>query len=435
MSDEGLAMNGVDGASGEYLEPPRALDAFLQHIEAQRNAHLTARVDAEAGTYGLPPDVNPLDLREAGWALVTHADEPEIRDALAPLIEHRRTMSDRVRLLTYSGQTSSRWLAEQGVGVSDLLPSIVPYYLLIAGNSSRIPFRFVHELGVDYAVGRLELDTADDYRRYAEQLIAHESRAPRDQHTVEVFGPRHDPATKLSADRLLTPLAAEFATSKHIGESATKATLRDVLAEPPDILFTASHGVAFAADDLRQKDAQGALLCHDWPGPGAISADHYFAAADVPSRDLTGMIAFHFACFGGGTPEKDRFFKRADGPAKTLAPAPFIAALPKQLLRNGAIAVTSHVDRAWGYSIASSSAKATEIAPFRNFLTRVLSGEPVGHAMRDFADRFAKYSVLLSAELERAESEDVPAKDLVELWTQRNDAEAYVVIGDPAAHL
>lgn len=436
MSEDRLLVNGVDGASGEYLEPPRAMEEAVNHVEARRDAVFAGRVQAEGGTYGLPPEVDPLDLGTTGWALVTHANEPEVLAALEPLVAHRKTRSPLVRCLTYSSQRSSRWLAEQGIGVSDILPSIVPYYLLIAGSSSRIPFRFVHELGVDYAVGRLELDSVEDYRRYAKQLIAYESRAPLNGRKVEVFGPRHDSATNLSADRLLTPLAEEFATSKHIGDSATKATLRRILGDRPDVLFTASHGVGFPPDDPRQKDAQGALLCQDWPGPGAISSDHYFAASDVPDgARLDGMIAFHFACFGGGTPEKDRFFKRTDAPTKTLAKTPFIAALPKQLLRNGAIAVTSHVDRAWGYSIASATATATEIAPFRNFLTRVLAGEPVGHAMRDFADRFAKYSVLLTAELERAESEEVPAQELIELWTQRNDAEAYMVIGDPAAHL
>jgi hypothetical protein len=393
-------------------------------------------VEAEGGTYGLPPCVDPLALGSAGWALVTHVDEAAIRTALDPLVVHRTTQSSLVRCLTYCGQSSSRWLADQGVGVSDILPSIVPYYLCIAGSSSRIPFQFVHELGVDYAVGRLDLDSLDDYRRYANQLVEHESRTPRNDRKVEVFGPRHDSATNLSANRLLTPLGEEFATSRHIGYSATKATLRRILADRPDVLFTASHGVGFPPDDPRQKEAQGALLCQDWTGPGAISGDHYFAAGDVPDdARLDGMIAFHFACFGGGTPEKDRFFKRTNAPPKTLTRSPFIAPLPKQLLRNGAIAVTSHVDRAWGYSIASTTATATEIAPFRNFLTRVLGGEPVGHAMRDFADRFAKYSVLLAAKLELAESEEVSTQELIELWTQRNDAEAYLVIGDPAAHL
>ncbi len=440
MIDERFWINGVDGASGAYLEPPRALEELVRDLEAKRDARLQARVEAEAGTYGLPPDASPLDLSMAGWALVTHKDESEeLRKALAPLCEHRKKLGDRVRCLEYNGQSSARWLSDHDVGVSDIDPTRVPYYLLIAGSSAKIPFRFVHELAVDYAVGRLELDSVEDYRRYAEQLVAHETKAPRQSpFSVAIFGPRHefDPATRLSADRLLTPLAGEFATSSDIGASATKARLGEILRQHPDLLLTASHGLGFAPDDPRQKTTQGALLCQDWPNPKSMSSDYYFAAADVPDdANVEGSIAFHFACFGGGTPEKDRFFKRSDAPPKTLAHVPFVAALPKELLRRGAIAVTGHVDRAWAYSIASSTAKATEIAPFRNFLIRVLASEPVGHAMRDFANRFAKYSVLLTSEQERAESEEVPAEDLIQLWTQRNDAEAYLVIGDPAAHL
>lgn len=438
MPADGIVFNGVDGATGQYLQPSLSVEELARVIETKDDAHLRARSQATGGTMGLPYGASPLDLTSVGWAIVAPDDEAAmIRDALAPLHAHREaTVGPLVRFLTYSGQSRARWLSDHSVGVGDIDPTRVPYYLLWAGNSAKIPFRVVHELGVDYAVGRLECETAEEYHHYAEQVVAHEKAtragAPR---SVAFFGPRHDPATTLSADRLLTPLAAEFPDTNHIGSTATKACLAEILRQPPDVLFTASHGVGFPPDDPRQSANQGALLCHDWPGPGAIREEHYFRAADVPSGvDLGGLISFHFACYGAGTPAEDRFSKRGAGPPKVLARTPFLAALPKEFLRRGAVAVAGHVDRAWGFSIASE-ARATDIAPFRNFLDHVLAGEPVGHAMRDFADRFAGYSVQLTGELERSEFEDVPAAALVELWTKRNDAEAYLVIGDPATHL
>jgi hypothetical protein len=473
-TEETLPVNGVDGATGQYIEQPRALEDMARTVQAKKDARLRAqseavrgvigvpcgvspgdlertshaagamedarllaRSEAAKGVFGLPYGATPLEMTTVGWAIVAHDDEKKmICDALAPLYAYRKsTIGPLVRCLTYSGQSRARWLSDHDVGGSDIDPTRVPYYLLFAGSSAKIPFRVVHELAVDYVVGRLEFATPDEYRRYAEQVVAHEMKTnPTRARRVVFFGPRHDRATELSADLLLVPLAAEYEGTRNIGATATKARLAEILCEPPDILFTANHGVRFDQDDPRQSDSQGALLCQDWPGPGNIHEDHYFRAADVPcDRSLEGLISFHFACYGAGTPEKDRFSKRTAELPRTLTKTPFIAALPKELLRRGALAVVGHVDRAWSFSIASGG--STQIAPFRNFLDHVLAGESVGHAISDFADRYASYAVQLTGELERSESEDIPPKTLVDLWTQRNDAEAYLVIGDPAVHL
>ena len=122
------------------------------------------------------------------------------------------------------------------------------------------------------------------------------------------------------------------------------------------------------------------------------------------------MIAFHFACYGAGCPQKDEF----DGHSKFLsqrpdiAPYPFLARLLQKLLshaKGGALAVIGHVDRAWGCSFSSSdirgsSAEKRQIAVFQSSVKRLLEGHPVGSAVEYFDERYAEISSDLSSELE-----------------------------------
>ena len=119
-------------------------------------------------------------------------------------------------------------------------------------------------------------------------------------------------------------------------------------------LFTASHGIGFPNGDLHQLTQQGALVCQDWPGPKAwheaIPQDFYFAADELDSNAIPqGLLAFHFACYGAGTPRLDDFAHQTSGEPRIIAPDAFVAALPRKLLghpKGGALAVVGHVDRA-----------------------------------------------------------------------------------------
>jgi hypothetical protein len=190
----------------------------------------------------------------------------------------------------------------------------------------------------------------------------------------------------------------------------------------------------------QQQAVQGALLCQDWPGVGTISPAHYFAGHDVPAQScLRGLITFHFACYAGGTPTHDRFIHGTGKTAPRIADEPFIAALPKALLshpQGGALACIGHIERAWGCSIVRPLA-GPQLLPFQNALGRILAGQPVGFAMKDFNERYAALSVSLSNLLEELELDSTRASDqeLVVHWIERNDAEGYLIVGDPAARL
>jgi hypothetical protein len=105
---------------------------------------------------------------------------------------------------------------------------------------------------------------------------------------------------------------------------------------------------------------------------------------------------------------------------------------------NSALAVIGHIERAWGTSITglSRGQVRSHIQPFENTLGYVLTGKPVGYAMKDFHERTASLSTLLSQMLEDVRyGGQVSDTELASVWLGRNDARNYILLGDPAVHL
>lgn len=472
MSDEddNVYLNGINALTGEYLVPPLTPQAVCDRLAGAPRADgllgwfrgLVKKLTGGGRSFALPVDVDPTDPAQAGWGVVFPTGAPQaVRDELRPLLERRaRQVGALYKELEYRpGEGREAWLARHGAQGSDVEPARVPYYLLLVGHPHEIPFEFQYELDVDYAVGRLCFDDPGDYARYAGALVGYESgdTVPVARE-VAYWGTRHpaDRATQMSADHLITPLSEgepaqgavaarppvtqkyKFAQRVLKGAAATKANLLDVLhgRERPALLFTASHGMGgWPKGDPRQLAAQGALLCQDWPGFGQIGPQHYLTGAEL-GADLRGTVGFVFACYGAGTPRYDNFLDTPGAGPKELAERPFVSALVQRMLAAGAPAVVGHIDRAWGYSIRPPKV-GPQLQPFRNLIARVLGGEPVGHATLDLSQRYATASVglanLLAPHQPGAKLAADPA--LVQLWVARNDAQNYVVLGDPAARL
>jgi ribosome-associated translation inhibitor RaiA len=211
--------------------------------------------------------------------------------------------------------------------------------------------------------------------------------------------------------------------------------------QTPALLFTASHGMAFPKGHERQFSDQGALLCQDWPGPrsGAIKRDYYFAAENIgDDARLSGMIAFFFACYGGGTPQYDEFARQNDL-AQDIADHPFVANLPRRMLTHpngGALAVLGHIERAWGYSFMENNEK--QLNTFKSALVRLMLSEyRVGAVTEFFNGRYAEISSTLTHHLYQftkigagESGQLVPG-----LWINNNDARGYALFGDPAVRL
>ncbi len=158
--------------------------------------------------------------------------------------------------------------------------------------------------------------------------------------------------------------------------------------------------------------------------------------SDVPESDLTGMIAFLFACFGAGTPRYDDFDRNPDE-RKPLAPDPFVAALPQAMLGRdgGALAVVGHVDRALGYSFVWPGAgRQTEV--YRSTLAELGAGQPIGSALEYVGDRYAELATDLKQAIDDArEGWRTDDAMLAGLFAACADARGFVLLGDPAVRL
>ncbi|MCP4661803.1 MAG: hypothetical protein GY856_40895 [bacterium] len=463
MMSELLIINGIDGSTGRYLLPPLTLGELagvarglpptaVQELRAWRDHGL------QGPRRGLKAGLDPKQLAEAGWGVIFAADaDPAIREALAELLRHRAAQAGSF-YREYAGEDGYRpgeskleFLARHHAGPGPADPERVPYYLLIVGDPQSVPYRFQYQLDVQYGVGRLHFATAEEYASYAQSVVEVETREQKLARRAVFFGVRTpgDPATELGTDRLVVPLAGKL-TAQHsdwtvesiLAGEATKARLGQLLAgrEPPALVFTMSHGVGFHHGDPRQLEFQGSLLCQDWPGPdgGAPLRDHYFAAEDLGAEArLRGLIAFHFACFAAGTPHRDDFVHARGEPAE-IAPHAFVARLPQRLLGHpggGALAAVGHIERAWGLSFQWPKA-GPQPAVFESAFERLMDGHPLGSAMEVFNLRYAELSCELSDELEALEfGKKVDEVKISWLWTARNDARNYVVLGDPAVRL
>jgi len=477
MASDLLFFNGVNATRGEYAREPTSAEALADKIAgaspdpARLDPDKEAREDLrrraallKAGAFEVKEGVNKGDLAEAGWGLVVPAaaDYRPVLEALGELRSWRqRRAGARYRELAYQpGETKAAFLRRNGAATSGPVdPDRLPYYLLIVGSPEEIPFRFQYQLDVQYAVGRLHFDTLEEYASYGRSVVAAERGEARLPRRAVFFGVQNpdDVATNRAAADLVAPLAAAVGADERAGEggwqvemvggpAASKERLAALLggADTPALLFTASHGVEFDQIDPRQRPHQGGILCSDWPGPRAWSGralpPKFYLSGDDIGADarLLGTVAFHFACFGAGTPRLDDF-PHERGAQAAIAPHAFVAGLPRRLLghpKGGALAVIGHVERAWTYSFSDVHG-GRQIETFRSALGGlVYAGVPVGAALEYFNNRYAELATVLTGDLEEMKWGARPDPyELTAKWTEHNDARSYVVLGDPAARL
>lgn len=467
-----IYVNGIDGTTGDYSLPPMSSAALAGIIKGESAAENLNELQFKKNR---PVDFpvseavqDPTDLSQAGWAVVFSATMDEkrreaIKEALNPLLNHRQAKAgDLYRV--FEGETGYRAPESKGDFCKRQAPEIkrgparpeqMPFYVLLVGSPEEIPYEFQFQLDVMRGVGRLDFgNDLEAYARYAQNVVAAESGAVKLPRKAAFFSVRNpgDDATLISDRYLARPLLANLQQPKLQGEiplkfewdlglapSGEKAELARLLSgkdQTPALLFTASHGMVFSSAEQQIRE-QGALLCQRWARGAPLSRDDYFAAEDLGNANLAGLVALFFACFGLGTPRFDYFTPPRATARTPIAPRSFTSALPQRMLRQGALAVIGHVDRAWGHSFISPGSNV-EIEAFVTALRKLLNGDPIGLATDpSFNLKYADMTTTLSEVLQELQYNPgyLGDEELVRLWTANNDTRSYAVLGDPAVRI
>lgn len=471
--DDLIYFNGINGTTKDYAFPPATVEELVQVVlkqplaEGDTSAAGFYQHFLENGSYALADDRDPKSIQEAGWGVIFADDEdPAVIEALAPLLELRRDQArgfyyeykgnSGIRRGHVKGEDKVQFLQRRGAepfGPAD--PNFAPYYFLIVGDPDRIPFQFQYELDVQYAVGRIHFRSPAEYEQYARNVSMAERSKLNLPRKAVFFGTEHDNPTQKSANYLVNPLKDQMLACQLgwdiksiLAAQATRANLEAVVngKQAPAFLFTASHGMYFMADDERQRDRQGALLCQDFAEiePGDNLDDCYFWAGDVATdANMLGSVVFNFACFSAGTPQVNSFLMSKDRRLPTeLAKQSFVSRLPQQLLLRGALAVVGHVERAYvvsiSYSPVGTATDTKHLATYRSVLRRLFDGYPVGAAMEWFNEKYGEYATAVTRAVEAKELALPTAPDdyqLIGLWLANNDCRNYTVIGDPAVRM
>src|SRR5215510_223010 len=185
---------GVWERSGQLL--PDLDKRALENIDVPEQEVMLRGAEADSRFLAIA-DVDPNNLAEAGWGIIFPSKaDPAIREALQPLIEHRRQQVREESLFKVfegpsgfqTGDTVRSWLSRFNVGFSIVDPALgVPLYLLIAASPEEIPFDFQYLLDTYWSVGRLHFDTPDDYRAYVQGVISYETAPTLTQKKIVGF--------------------------------------------------------------------------------------------------------------------------------------------------------------------------------------------------------------------------------------------------------
>jgi hypothetical protein len=396
-------------------------------------------------TLGPPPGEDPADPTVGKWAaVVLEADRQAAIDALAPLIDHRRSRNHLwkegiVAVGPSASGTPESWLRrlERAVGGEG------PHYLMLVGGADRFPFELQHELDLRLIAGRLDTSEVpggpfswDACRRYAEKVVAYE-RGRIDLTAKPLFySLNHQNETRVSHDHLVLKLAQTIpgGVTELYGNAATAGGLMAALAAAPapKLVFTASHGVEFPADPGRW----GALTDAAYRGradDALVSAQRVHAA----ERCGQGSILFAFACFSAGVPERSSVdFLVGEGGADGEMEAR-VAPLPRQLLGalQGPVAFIGHVDRVSAVAFQSSFGM-TGIAPFRDFASWLRQGSAtVGRALETLRENARSVGAQIAGSLARAtqNAEHIATvREAGRKWVGFYDYRGFILLGDPA---
>ncbi|MDC0746713.1 hypothetical protein [Polyangium mundeleinium] len=467
----------------EGLPLAATLDAPAQDAPPEASERL-ANVDA-------PADALP----EQRWALV--APKGSAGDRLLSLVAPLRKKREEEQgedALVYRVDpgmdpvAAAAWIQKEYREAVGRREAARPRYLALLGGPELISWDLQQMLGGETFVGRLAFGEDRGYEAYVEKALrwANAVEAPRARalyHAV-LDGTRamqegHRYLVQPSLDIARQGQAAGTFDADGIVEiptdpmgtaldltSAAGVLLREAARTRAGMLFTMSHGAGIPRAGWRSREEQ-----HAHQGALVLGrAGDLLTANDISHGPfLPGGVWFLFACYGAGTPLRSAYLPWltrlhelgvvGDAADEALAALPrggdppFVAALPQAALANpeGPLGVVGHVDLAWTWSFLDYDVDGGGLVPrsraerFQGILQAFVHGHRFGVAHHELARFFRSVSTELTisyeerahrASLSSAFVEDLASKvRRANLWMQRQDLSAYVLLGDPAARL
>lgn len=453
-------VNGVVWGSAKPIVPPMNYEEFKEELlhglsisKEKSLASISAssiRFSSLRSSFEIRNIPNLNNPSEVGWALLLPPEGPETREiagCLAPLVQHRNGK-------VIFGKLDEEWIENEYTYKPE---NDRPYYILLAGSPSTIPFSFQYLLDTHAAVGRLTFDKLEEYEVYAKKVVDYEKSTSTgvERHAI-VFAPALEGDVTYFSKTYMADVLVKIIQTKNIPVtylSAGGATLSnfisttkgDATRPSPALIYTASHGLAVPGgiqnEEVRRR-LQGAICCQDYDGNEGL-----FSADQVPSEPyLYGSIVFTFACYGAGTPRRSDFFHWINQPSllDCCPQEDFVAALPRRLLAHpgGPFAFFGHIDPAWLYSFVSpTKGYGARMGTFTQAIEQLLDGYTIGYAVKKFNEVYTYCNTRLAAKedefrLKRTLGRDDQWTDeLVDLWITRNDSQNYIILGDPAVRV
>ncbi len=451
-----LSALGIDALTGKLLMEPKLLGSFSPIIAKNlKNRNLSYMDVFSTGVsldkYNFDRYNQNLrevgehldDIQQAGWGVIINKKDKKLEKVLKPLIEKRKG-----RVIYYNGEEPYKFADK--LNIWDGRHTNFPYYLLIAGAIQSIPLKLQYLLDIRFSVGRLYFDKIYEYESYIEKLLSYESH---NTNSILFFAPTHsqnDP-TNYSRKYLVEPLVdilknnTDNTVDVLLKGKATEENLFKMMNKKRySVLFTATHGLGLPKEYPNKESFQGAIVCQDAQlGSNLIENNKgIITGQDIEKgKELNCDVLFMFGCYTAGTLQQSDYKFWVDDEVRNSleiyeAKKDFIAYLPQKALASekGPLSIIAHIDPAWVFSFMNEYQTEQRIEPFRNSLKRILAGVTVGRSVRDFNLRYSSLSAaLLNYVIDHLErGEELNPLSISNIWVTRQDAQNYILLGDPA---
>lgn len=374
---------------------------------------------------------------------------PKIRELIAlrndaPVFRFRKNAADVYNLLRNHKAKKDVTISGSPRGTA---PGALPYYLLIYGPPTDVPWELQYILNANHCVGRLDL-TGTALENYVDALMNDFASTSADPNSAVVWATDHGASdiTRLMRNAIAVPLSQKFASDADLsskfldGMEASGPRLADTLAATkPALVVTTSHGMTGPVGKPAEMKANLGL-------PVGCDFNTLDTAALLAKWNPSGAIWYAHACCSAGSDSRSYFLglvqkessaaailkSLADDVGACTAPLPTALLGAKEPLR----AFIGHVEPTFDWTLIQTKTNQFLTAPLCEALyDNLYNGVPVGHAFRPWFSRtgtlYTEHSYALA---DYQNGQDTQERLLYYLLSAR-DVGASVILGDPTAVL